>query len=150
MLPHFTMCFLYGFLSLLTHSNSEVSDLKFQTFFILLFWVLLLCSLFTLQWMDKNTHIYFIFTILFFMANRLTKYNTPDISEKLTPVTSLMLLGLVVQSAHKGAQWSTILFLSILAIDLVNINIMNEITEIEEFDSFQSLIPDTIFPTFDL
>lgn len=149
MLPHFTMCFLYGFLSLLTHYKSEESFLKFQTFFLLLFWLILLCSLFTIQWMDKNTNIYFIFTIMFFMANKIAKYNVPDIAEKLTPITSLILLGLITQSAHKGAMWSTVLFLSIFAINIVNINIMDEIQEFEEFDSFQSLFPDTFSPNFD-
>uniref|UniRef100_A0A6C0BDZ7 Uncharacterized protein n=1 Tax=viral metagenome TaxID=1070528 RepID=A0A6C0BDZ7_9ZZZZ len=141
MLKHFTMAFLFGFMSLLVHSNSDVGNVDFQTFSIILSWIFILLFITTTKWFDKITNIYFIFTILFAVAARLAKYNSDLNSKEITLTSILFIAGLAIQCFSKNKVSSGMLVFGVLVLDWVNMNLLYE-----ESVDLSGLIPQEFYP----
>lgn len=138
MLTHFITCFLFAFMSILSHMSVTYLDSSFQTYSLFLIFALLMCTVLSLDWCDDITNGYFIFAVLFLMANRLARYNALDISEKLTPITQFLIFGMIIQSFSKYHPITGLLLTGILSLDLVNMAID---TKIDSFSSFLDMLP---------
>ena len=122
MMKHFTIVFIYGLLALLSHNGVDMGNVDFQTFSILLSWLMLILIIFTMKWFDKVTDGYFIFTILFAIAARLARYNAPSVADDATMISMLVTGGLLVQSIHKKQMGTGMLVLGILMLEWVTLS----------------------------
>ena len=128
MVKHFLMVFIFGLLSLLSHGNSNVANVDFETFSIILSWLFLFLFIFSIKWFDKITDGYFVFTILFALAARLAKYNAESIADNTVVISMIVTSGLLVQCINKKQIGSGILVLSVLLIEWINLKIPIDVT----------------------
>ena len=140
-MDHHIQIIIFGLTSLLSHNNSDMSDINFQTFSILLSWLFLILFGTSFKWADMITTMFFTFTLLFALASRLAKYNAPEIAPGITRFSMALIAGLTLQCFHKGHVGSGILMFSILLIEWININI-----PFEESVDLSGIFPDNLFP----
>lgn len=133
-MKHIPIACIYGFISLLSYMKSDYTTVSFHTVSIIIGWIILLSMIFTLDWFDKVTDGYFIFTILFFFAARLAKYNTPEIATEASYVAIGVGLGVVVNSFHKKHLDTGLLMLGILLLEFTNISIDTDIKSVDFMD----------------
>ena len=135
-MKHIPIACIYGFTSLLGYILNDGTKISFQMVSIIIGWILLLFITFTIDWFDKTTDGYFIIMILLFLATRLAKYNSPEIASECSYVTIGVSLGIVINSFYKNHIDTGLFLLSILFLEMININID---TGIESIDMNQIL-----------
>lgn len=125
---------IYGFISLLSFMDSDFTSINFESISIIISWITLLCLTFTMDWFDKITDGYFMFTILLFIASRLAKYNAISIAKEATYISIGVGMGLVVNSFYNNHLMTGLLLLGIFSIEIGNMIIINDNKNIDISD----------------
>lgn len=125
-MKHISIVCIYGFISLLNFMTSDFSSINFQSISIVISWIAFLFFTFTIDWFDKVTDGYFMFTVLFFIASRLARYNAMLISKEITYIAIGVGLGLVAKSFYNMHLLTGLLLISMFGIEIGNMIISDE------------------------
>lgn len=117
-MKHLKLGMIYGFISLMCFLGADMSSVSFETIMILVSWITLMATIYSIQWFDLTTNGYFILTILMFFAARLARYNAMSITKPVTYIAIGVGLGLVAKCIANGKGWPAVFFLSIFAIEI--------------------------------
>lgn len=120
---HFIIILIFGFMSVVSYLMYS-NYYNFQFFNITFVWILLLVLGFNMKWFDDKMDMYFKFCILFSLASRLARYNTPDISKPVSYFSLLFTSGLLINSIAKLHIKSTLLLIGILTIEYSNLDLI--------------------------
>ena len=127
-MKHIPIAIIYGFLSLISFVGTDLSNVGFPAVSILLSWIILFALIYSIQWFDHVTDIYFIIVILLFLASRMARYNAPEITKPATYIAIGVGMGLVAECCYKGHMWPIIFLLSIFSLEIVNMELDTEWT----------------------
>lgn len=125
-MKHLPIGIIYGFISLISFMGTDHSTINIHTISILIGWIVLLITILNIQWFDKTTDGYFIFTILLFLAARLAKYNAPSVATFSTLLAIGVGMGLVVICCAKNHILPALCLLGIYGIEIGNIIILDD------------------------
>lgn len=143
---HIPIACFYGFMSLLSYVKDDGTKISFQMVSIMIGWIMLLFITFTVDWFDKTTNGYFMIMMLLFIAARLAKYNTPEIAQECSYVAVGIALGVVVNSFHKEHLDTGLFLLSILLLEVINMNISTNIKSVD----MEQILPTNLYPIDDI
>lgn len=131
------LALIYGFISLFTYMKTNYTEISINTLIIILAWIILLCSTFTMNWMDKTTEGYFTIVVLLFLAARLAKYNVPEISDEATWLAIGVGMGVVLNSFSKEHAATGLFLLSIFFLEILAMKIDTGVKSVD----FDDILP---------
>lgn len=147
---HVLICIIFALMTLLTFSMSSAYDKSFQLYYVLVFATLIVLAGVESAWMDKNIGTFFLFVILFAIAERSASSSYPDLSDAISPLINLSIFGLSFISLCKGKTWSTLIFLAIGIIDYLKKYVIYDMGDIDYFSSFVDMFPTEVGPDLSL
>lgn len=140
--PHLMMCIIFAFITLLNFS-SDIYDHSFQLYYILTLCTILVICPIEGEWMNKNVSMYFMFILLFAIAERSAAKSFTDLSDTISPFINIAIFGLAFISFCNNQMWSTLLFTSLGIMDYLKKYV---IFEIDDFSSFLDMFPTEFGP----
>lgn len=154
-MKHIPLGIIYGLISLISFLGNDMSSVSFDSVMMLISWIAIIAMIYSIQWFDKVTDGYFVLVILLFMASRLARYNSINISNPTAYIAIGIGMGLIVQCILNEQPWPAIFLISIFAIEvcvmefqtelkLCNVDMTDFFPEFEFIDSKITLDPTTI------
>lgn len=103
--------------------GSNYTMISFQSFSIIVSWLILLALVYEIQFFDKTTDGYFILTILLFLAARLARYNAQSVAKAASYIAIGVGFGIVAECAYKNRMWPVLFLIGIFSIEIANIDL---------------------------
>lgn len=131
MLKHLCLAFIYGFLTLIAYMGNNYTLISFQSFCIIITWIIFLALIYEIQFFDKITDFYFVLTVLLFLAARLARYNARSIANAASYIAIGVGCGIVAECAYKNKIWPVLFLLGIFSIEITNIELDPKIDPVD-------------------
>lgn len=147
---HILICIIFALMTLLSFSMSSAYDKSFQLYYVLVLATFIVLAGVESDWMNKNIGTFFLFVILFAIAERSASSSYPELSDTISPFINLAIFGLSFISFCKGKTWSTLIFMTIGILDYLKKYVVYDMADIDDFSSFVDMFPNEVGPDLSL